>query len=348
MIKKYGDPSQPGSLGGIERFAKTQKVPVKKVQEILQSELGYTLHKPRRKKFPTLPVLVFSVNEQWVADLIETQNIAKQNRGTRYLLTVIDVLSKYAWVEPLKKKTGQAVTEAFAKILKRSGKRKPQQLQTDDGKEFYNQTFQAFMKREGIHHFSTSGDTKASVVERFNRTFKERLYRYFTIHNTLNFLPILPELVRGYNRSYHRTIGTSPEKVTTENEADVWNRMYAKRFKKKRSSKPSFRVGDRVRLNKKYRTFQKSYLPGWTEEVFIVRDVRRVPIPTYKIQEWDGTPVEGTFYGPDLQKVTVNDDDLFRVEKILKRKGTKVLIRWKGWQKKYDAWIERSSLRSLS
>ena len=96
----------------------------------------------------------------------------KYNRGYRYLLTVVDVFSKHAWVQPVKNKTGKAVTEAMAKILK--GGRKPINLQTDDGKEFYNKTFQALMKQKGIHHFSTSGDTKASVVERFNRTLKER------------------------------------------------------------------------------------------------------------------------------------------------------------------------------
>ena len=142
---------------------------------MLQKDLGYTLHKPRRRRFPTLPVLVFNMYEQWVADLVEVQNISKYNKGMRYLLMVIDAFSKYAWVEPIKTKTGKAVTEAFEKILKCAKGRKPLNLQTDDGKEFYNSTFAALMKQKNIHHFSTSGDTKASIVERFNRTFKERL-----------------------------------------------------------------------------------------------------------------------------------------------------------------------------
>ena len=124
-------------------------------------------------------MLVFGTDEQWAADLIEVINIAKANRGYRYLLTVVDVLFKYAWVEPVKSKTGKDVTAAFEKILRRSDGRTPRRLQTDDGKEFYNKTFQALMKRKDIVHFSTSGDTKASVIERFNRTFKQRMYRYF-------------------------------------------------------------------------------------------------------------------------------------------------------------------------
>ena len=239
----------------------------------------------------------------------------------------------------MKTKTGKAVTEAMAKILK--GGRKPINLQTDDGKEFYNKTFQELMKQKDIHHFSTSGDTKASVVERFNRTLKQRLYRYFTVKNTLNFVPLLQDLVRGYNRSYHRSIKTAPDQVTQANSEDVWEALYGKKGKFK---KPQFKVRDRVRLNKKFRVFKKGYLPGWTEEVFGIRSVKRGKVPTYKVEEWDGALVEGTFYEQDLQKVNVKDDDLFRIEKIVKRKGNKVLVRWKGWPVKYDSWLEKKDV----
>ena len=102
---------------------------------------------------------------------------------------------------------------------------------------------------------------------------------------------------------------------------------------------PKCRVGDRVRLNKKHRPFKKGYLPGWTEEVFVVTHVRRHPVVTYRLSEWDGTPIKGTFYEPDVQKVQVSDDSLFRGEKGLKRKGRQVLVRWTGWPAKYDSWI---------
>ena len=129
-------------------------------------------------------------------------NIAKSNRGYRYLFTVVDVFSKYAWMEPVKNKTGHDLTIAFEKILKGSQSQQTQTLQTDDGKGFYNKHFQTFMKSKNIHHFSTSGETK-----------KKRLYRYFTIKNTLTFLPVLQDLVLGYNRSYHRSIKMAPDKV---------------------------------------------------------------------------------------------------------------------------------------
>lgn len=336
LLEQYHDPESPGSYGGIERFAKENGISLKRAKQILEKDLGYTLHKPRRRNFPTLPVVVFGIDEQWTADLIEVVTISKYNRGFKYLLTVVDVFSKHAWVEPIKNKTGQAVTEAFEKILNQG--RAPINLQTDDGREFYNKTFAQLLKRYDIHHFSTNGDTKASVVERFNRTLKQRMYRYFTTNNTLNFVPVLPALVKSYNRSYHRSIKMAPDQVTLANSEQVWENLYGKAMKRKVGT---LKVGDRVRLNKKFRPFKKGYLPGWTEEVFVVRQVNKGTIPNYKIEEWDGTPLEGTFYEQDLQKVTVTDDNIFRIEKIVKRKGNKVLVNWKGWPVKYNSWIEK-------
>ena len=341
-LNRYHDPSAPGSLGGVQRFAKAHRLPLKQAQRVLEQDVAYTLHKPRRRRFPTVPVIVGGLDDQWVADLVEVQPLAKYNRGIRYLLTVVDVLSKYAWVQPLKDKTGVALVKAFEKILKQ-GRRHPNRLQTDRGKEFYNRTFQRWLDEQGIHHFSTEGDAKASVVERFNRTLKERLYRYFTAANTLRFDDVLPELVQGYNATRHRSIGMAPQDVTWDNEEAVWKRLYGQRLK--RQKKPQFKVGDRVRLNKIHRTFEKGYLPGWTEEVFVVHRVIPGPVPTYKIHEWDDTPVQGTFYEEDLQKVHVSD--VFRIEKVLKRQKDRWLVKWKGWPDKYNSWIARGDVTSL-
>ena len=310
-LSRYHDPRAPGSLGGVQRFAGARQIPLKQAQRTLERDLAYMLHKPRRRRFPTLPVIVGGLDDQWVADLVEVQLLAKYNRGMRYLLTVLDVLSKYAWVQPLKAKTGVALVQAFDKIVKHG--RQPNRLQTDRGKEFYNRTFQRWLEDQRIKHFSTEGDAKASVVERFNRTLTERLYRYFTAANTLRFDDVLPELVQGYNATRHRSIGMASQDVTWENEEAVWKRLYDKRLKKK---KLQFKVGDRVRLNKIHRTFAKGYLPGWTEEVFVVHRVVPGPVPTYKIREWDDTPVDGMFYEADLQKVHV------RPSLVSDRKGT--------------------------
>ena len=277
--------------------------------------------------------------------MIELQGLALWNKGNRYALTVVDVLSNYAWVEPLKNKTGVAVKQAMQTILTRAG-RTPQKLQTDAAKEFYNRTFQTLMKTNGINHFSKHGDAKAALVERFNRKLKEKLYRYLTAKNTRAHLQVLQSIVQGYNASVHRSIGIAPKDVTDVSEAQVWHRLYDKRFLAKKSNKQTLLVkGTRVRLNKKHRPFQKGYLPGWTEEVFVIRQVVPGVVPTYKVQEWDRTLVEGTFYRQDLQLVTVPDDGLFRIEKVLQRKVKQVKVPWQGCSDKYDSWIDAKTIR---
>ena len=328
------------------RFAKAQGIAVQRAKRVLAHELGYTLHKPTRRHFPTLRVLVFEPDEQWTADLVDVEQLKRQNKGVNYLLTVVDVFSKYAWVVPIKQKTGLQVVSALTALFKTS-KRTPQKLQTDDGKEFYNKHVTKVLKENGVRHFSTAGDTKASVVERFNRTFKQRLYRYMTTYNTPSYLSTLPSLVRGYNASFHRSIGMAPNDVDDNNAREVWERLYGD--KKKKKKKVAFKVGDRVRLNKKHRPFKKGYLPGWTEEVFVVTKVRLDGnVTVYRISEWDDTPIKGTFYEQDLQKVTVTDDDLFRIDSVVRRKKDRVLVRWKGWPTKYDSWISKKDLIPLS
>ena len=345
LKRRYRDPEQPGSLGGAARFAKAQGISIRRAKRILAHELGYTLHKPTRRHFPTLRVLVFGPDEQWEADLIDVQKLKRENKGTNYLLTVVDVFSKYAWVLPIKQKTGPQVAQALATLFKTS-KRTPQKLQTDDGKEFYNKHVTKVLKDNDVHHFSTSGDTKASVVERFNRTFKQRLYRYMTTYNTPKYLATLQALMDGYNASFHRSIGMAPQDVDQSNAREVWERLYGHMKKKKK--KAAFKVGDRVRLNEKHRPFKKGYLPGWTEEVFLVTKVTLDGnVPVYGISEWDDTPIKGTFYPQDLQKVTVTDDDLFRIDSVIRRKKDKVLVRWKGWPAKYDSWIPKKDLVNL-
>ena len=249
-----------------------------------------------------------------------------------------DVLSKYAWAVPIKSKSSQEMIRGLKHIYQQASTRRPLRVQTDQGKEFYNRGVQAWFKKQGSHHFSTYGDSKASVVERWHRILKQRMYRYFTARNTLRYVDVLQPLIHTYNHAYHRSIGMAPHQVTpntvprsgTNSTAIGWT---------KRPHPPKCQVGDRVRLNKKHRPLKKGYLPGWTEEVFVVTHVRRHPVVTYRLSEWDGTPIKGTFYEPDVQKVQVTDDSLFRVEKVLKRQGRRVLVRWKGWPAKYDSWI---------
>ena len=142
-------------------------------------------------------------------------------------------------------------------IRRQASPQRPLRVQTDQGKEFYNTGVQACFKKHGWHHFSTYGDSKASVVERWHRTLKQRMYSYFTAHNTLRYVDVLQPLIYTYNQFYHRSIGMAPHQVTEKKTVpEVWDKLYGQRLDQK-TRPPKCQVGDRVRLNKKHRPFKK-------------------------------------------------------------------------------------------
>ena len=317
----------------------------------MQKNLIYTLHKPVRIHYTRKPTVANNIDHQWAADLADVKNLSRYHKGVKYLLTVIYILSKYAWVVPIKNKTGAEQKRAFESTLKEGTK--PLRLQTDKGSEFYNKSFQEYLKQKGIHHFSTQSDTKASVVERLKKTIKQRLYRALTANATLKYLDFLPDLVKGYNASVHNATGVAPKNVNMYNDGKVWKKLYSQKLfgssnKKKKTRKHKLNVGDNVMLSKVRRTFKKGYLPGWTEEIFIVDRVLDSYVPSYKIKEYDGTPVKGTFYVEELQKIDMGGKDtFFRIKKVLKRKDGKALVSWKRWPSKYDSWVNEKEITDL-
>ena len=132
------------------------------------------LHKQVTRKFQRRKVYAENVNEIWGCDLTDLQYWKEQNDGYRYILTVIDVLSKYSWAVPLKDKTAASVTKAFQLLFKEAT---PQKLWTDQGSEFYNSTLKGVLQKLKIELYSTYGEHKSAIVERFNRTMKQKMYK---------------------------------------------------------------------------------------------------------------------------------------------------------------------------
>ena len=137
-----------------------------------------------------------------------------KNDGYRYLLTIIDLFSRYAWARALKHKRGDDVTQAFKDVFE-THKQKHQRLQTDKGKEFENQTFQHFLNMQNVRFFTVKSQFKAAVAERFNRTIKSKMWRHFTHVGNYRWVEILPQLID--NKSVHRSIGVAPIDVNEDN-----------------------------------------------------------------------------------------------------------------------------------
>ena len=189
------------------------------VKTWLQSKDIYTLHKPVRYNFPRNRVIVTGIDDQWQADLVDISSLARFNKGYKFLLTCIDMFSKFAWVVPLKNKTGESPVNGFQSILDLG--RSPRKLQTDKRTEFLNRNFQKFLKENNIHFFTTNSELKASVVERFNRTLKTRMWKYFAAKNNRVNIDNLQDIVHGYNNSYHQSIGRAPASVSLLNVGQV-------------------------------------------------------------------------------------------------------------------------------
>ena len=351
--KLYYDPKSPAGYAGeqaLYQLAKksSKKVKLDDVRNWLRKQQTYTLHKQIRRKFLRRKTVVAGIDCQWQADLADMSKMSKVNDKYRYLLCIIDVFSKFAWVVPIKNKTGKTLVDAFKFVLK-SG-RSPKSLQTDKGTEFKNKDFQNFLKSKKIHFFTTENpETKASIVERFQRTLKSRMWKYFTHHRTLRYVDILPNLVDGYNHAYHRSIKRAPVSVTIRNEPEVSEILYGKN--KSKSTRSKLNVGDFVRINKTKRTFDKGYLPNWTQELFKISAVVKTQFPiTYKIEDLDGESVRGTFYSQELQRV--EKDQIYEIESVLAHRKRKVgkkwvkeiKVHWKGYPSKFDSWILESDL----
>ena len=187
LKKVYYDTNHPSGFGGVDAVYRAVqkdgvKISRKQINSWLRQQPTYTLHQPIRRRFKRNRVIVGGIDQQWQADLVDVTSLSRYNDGQRFLLTCIDIFSKYAWVIPLQDKTGQSLIKAFARILKDG--RKPRLLQTDKGTGFINQKFQSFLKNNKIKFFTTHNETKASVVERFNRTLKTKMWKYFTAQNT--------------------------------------------------------------------------------------------------------------------------------------------------------------------
>ena len=353
LASVYYDPKRSGGFGGVDRLYKVKKegkfnINRTKIKEWLMKQDTYTLHKPIRRHFKRNRVIVGGIDQQWQMDFADMQSMQKFNDGYRYLLVCIDVFSKYAWVVPLKNKKGPSLVEAF-KIILSSG-RKPEKIITDQSTEFFNKHFKALLKDEDIELYNTYNETKASVVERLIRTLKTRMWRYFTAKKTMRYIDMLPDLVYSYNHTIHRSIKKKPAEVTVDNEKQVWHTLYDDRDEMKHV-KYKLNIGDQVRISKIKRTFEKGYLPNFSKEIFTVsKQIPRNP-PMYKLKDYDGEELKGTFYEKELQKV-IKPDDVYEVENILKKRGrgrnVQYLVKWLGYPNKFNSWVSASEINLIS
>src|SRR2546425_13256414 len=338
-MEAYTDPPHAGSFRGVDSIKRHAKVGVNTAKEWLMGEKSYTLHKQSKPKFVRRRTIARGINELWQADLVDLSLLSTESNSKRYFVTCIDVFSKYARVEPLKNKTESTLTTAFTKMIE---DQQCKLLQTDKGTEFLNFSFQKLLKDRNIRHYtSENDDIKAAVVERFNRTLKNVMWRYLTHTSSGRYIDVLPQLVSSYNNTYHRSIKMAPSEVTAQNEAVVRRRLYPYA-----ALPPKWRckVGQSVRIKQSKRVFKKGYEPSWTEEVFTIASLYPSDPPTYILKDLTGEEIKGKFYEQEIQPVKHSAGDAYIVERVIKtrRRGTRTeyFVKWRNYPEKFNSCVD--------
>ena len=303
----YTNPESPACFAGVNKVFKEAKkrnkrITMKHVRDFLAKQDAYTLHRDVRRRFKRNMTVTSGIDIDWQADLADMQRLKKENNGFTFILVIVDVLSRFAFAEPIKRKTTEMVAEAFERIMKRSGRR-CWLLTTDRGTEFRGHNFQEMLRENDIqHHYATSPDVKCAIAERYIRTLKTRLWRYFTKHKTLNYTKILQKMVTSTNNSVHSTIGCAPSDVNIKNQEQIMQRLYGD---EKKTTTKLYKAGDHVRITKEKGKLSKGYQPNFTSEVFVVQKVLKNRFPaTYKLTDLTGEVLDGIFYNAELVRVT--------------------------------------------
>ena len=172
--------------------------------------------------------------------------------------------------------------------------------------------------------YSTHNEGKSVVAERFIRTLNSKMYKYMTSISKNRYIDKLDDIVDEYNNTYHTTIKMKSIDVKEINNKD-----------------PKFEVGDRVGISKYKNIFAKGYMLNWSEEVFVIKKVKNTVPWTYVINDLKGEEIIGTFYEKELQKTNQEE---FRIEKVIKRKGNEIYVKWKGYNNSFNSWIDKASL----
>lgn len=307
LFQVYYDHTSPGAFSSAERLYQFVKknydidVTRKKVVEWLRKQRTFTIHRSRRIRFKRNHYNISNIDDLWEMDLIDMQQYSWHNKGNRYIMAIIDCFSRFAWCVPIKRKTPSEIMRAFDFLFSATSRR-PVKIQSDKGKEFDNKAVKKYFTSYDIQYQTTRDPAiKASICERFIRTIKAIIFKYFTHTASTKYIDVIDGLTFIYNNRIHSSIGISPSDVNDSNVLSVWKYMQKKW--QKTVKKPKYCVGDFVRIANPKVTFEKGYRPKWSDEIFsIVRVLRRTPV-VYNIEDCDGITINANFYENELQKV---------------------------------------------
>ena len=241
------------------------------------------------------------------------------------------MFNKYAFAVHLKYKKGITIANAFQSILDNSKRN----IWTDQGSEFHNTHFKKWLKHNNIEMCSTHNEGKSVVAERFIRTLKNQIYKHMTANSKNVHFHVLNDIVGEYNNTCHKTIKMKP--------IDVKNNSFAEYNEGSNEKDSKFKVGYHVKISKYKNILAKVNPRNRSEKIFVVKKKKKKnTLPrTYVISDFNGEEIIGSFYEKELQKINQKE---FRIEKILKTKGNKLYVKWKGYNDSFNSWTDKKDL----
>ena len=328
------------------------------IDEALKQNDIYSRFKEYRRASKFSPIFVYRKRELFQADVgFIDKEYAEASGGYKYLFAVIDCFTKYAWVYPLKANTGKNAIECFEDVLAKCGE-KPERVQTDRGSEFKNKAFEKYMRDNKINHYFSYSDRKCPIVERFMKTIQQILYKICAQQRTLNWTTVLDQAMKIYLTGYHSTIEMSPTEAEKDKNQQILLQTFCKIYAEadENPQKAKFKVGDTVRIYYKRHAFHRAYDENFTREYFTITEVLDdLPVVRYKLKDYSGEPIIGSFFQNELvaYKHSLDGADDFwegnaiaeRTNRRTKKKQYK--IRWVGWPEKYDEWVDEENQYQL-
>jgi hypothetical protein len=342
LEKIYHDPSSPAGFSGQQRLYKEAKktcpiITLKDVHHFLNGDRTYTLHRPRRIRFIRAKTIPSGLFTDIQADLAMMEKFARANKGYKYILVAVCILSKRLWAIPVKSKQYNDMEKAFDELLKQIPVN-PARIFTDQGREFFLnkkiktrensktiiKTINYFKEKDIDKHWSSTKTIKAALAERMIRVLKSRIYRYFSEKSTLNWLEVLPKIVQSINKCPSRITGMSPLDINFKNAQNIWEKVYGNEFdQQEKTQKSKHKIGDHVRLANYKEVFDRGFLPNWSDEIMDVESVKRgSKVDTYKIKDEHGEQFKGNFYAQDLGKTRRDSETSYRIKKVLGHRKT--------------------------
>ena len=274
-----------------------------------KTEITKEIFSPVIKKFQRIQIQTHYKDECWSIDLIDRSSLAKYNKNYKFIFTIIDNHTKYAWAIPLKDKSGKSTTAALKSLIEKE-KRKPHKIWSDRGKEFYNTTFLNFLKEQNIQIYSTHSDLKAVFVERFNRTLLDLIKEPMYIEGKGNWLNHINNALDKYNNRVHGTTKMTPfemsfcaasqSAIPRSHACNSYRDSYRDSYRSFANPIPKFQVGDYVRVPDKRNIYSKGYTTNWNRELFKIHNINKTNPVTYTLNDENGEIIQGKYYEQEL------------------------------------------------